>query len=562
MSSPINEEHLLAFARQIQTVETIPELLIAICDEVRRGTEYKTAWLSIADDDRRHFRIFDATSAEADRQARIRHLAPIPVEGDAFAQLVLDSDVPVIIEDARTDPRVNKAIARAMGNVTIVNVPMRLLAEQIGAISTGTFDDEGVRLPTEQELDYLEAIAYHSVVASARIKLMEQRQLAAEEKVQLERNMLQRQRLESLGVLAGGVAHDFNNLLTIILASSEILLEKESDPVKHKDLEVIIGATEKAAILTHRLLALGQKQTLRLISVDTGSLLANLEPLIRRAVPERIKVVIDQHPAPLSIHAEPSQIEQVIMNVCLNAADAMPGQGRLSIKTEPVYLDEKFIGAHPWAKAGHYALITIVDDGTGIEPEVKARLFEPFFTTKGPDKGSGLGLAVSYGIIQQHDGLIHVYSELGIGTTFKIYLPETNQGVELTTEDKQPNGLRGVERILVADDQADVLALEVRILESAGYSVVGVKNGQEAVDAFERQTFDLLLFDAVMPVKSGKQAHEEICALYGPVPTLFATGYGASEVTSHYLVGHDLKVISKPFAPNLLLELVREVLDA
>jgi CheY-like chemotaxis protein len=248
--------------------------------------------------------------------------------------------------------------------------------------------------------------------------------------------------------------------------------------------------------------------------------------------------------------------------LCLNARDAMPSGGRLTISSELVTLDGAFVAAHPWARHGHYVLLTVTDTGTGMSAATMERIFEPFYTTKGEGRGSGLGLAVCRGITEQHGGLLHVYSELGIGTTFKVYLPIASRGPRTTDAATPATSRAGTERVLVADDQAHVLRVVTRILTRAGYRVVGVSDGRAAVEAATREAFDLVMLDAVMPELGGREAFLQIRAARPDVRVLFASGYGAEELTARFLSDTDAPLLRKPFDPDTLLRAVRAVLDA
>jgi CheY-like chemotaxis protein len=259
---------------------------------------------------------------------------------------------------------------------------------------------------------------------------------------------------------------------------------------------------------------------------------------------------------------DPGQFEQVITNLCVNARDAMPGGGRLTIETEVVLINGEYQRQHPWARAGRYVLVSVSDTGGGMDEPTRRRAFEPFFTTKGDSGGTGLGLAMVDGTVRQHGGLVHLYSELGVGTTFKLYWPVAEQpatGVGAKLAGPVP---QGAETVLVAEDDPAVRNLTARILRTAGYSVLTAADGQEAVDVFRnnQDTIDLVLLDGVMPKKSGREVYEAILTLR-PTAVLFVSGYSAASLPAAFLADGDLKVLPKPYSPDLLLRRVRELLD-
>ncbi len=555
----LDDARLLAFAQRLQAASDVAELLRITGEEIFDVFGYRSAWIAVFDLDARVCRILAAAGA-ADRDIWAE-AAILPIDTDPYVSRLLVATGPEVVRDAQTDPNVNRAVVEHLGNRTIVNVPLRLLDQPFGMLGTGTFRDEGVRMPTDEELAYLTRLAGQIVVASARIVLLRQREDAARQRAELDRKLAQRQRLESLGQLAGGVAHDFNNLLTVITASASMLHEDEEDPARREELQVIRDAVARAAELTRRLLALGHRQPLMLAPADINATLDAAVTMLRRVIPADISIVLDAGADLPSMLAETSQIEQVLVNLCLNARDAMPGGGRLTIRSECTTLSAQFVEEHPWAREGRYVLVSVSDTGTGMAPEVAERVFEPFFTTKTEGRGTGLGLAVSRGIVEQHGGLIHLYSEVGIGTTFKLYLPTSERASAVERDARASAAPTGTERILVADDQPQVRRAIENILVRAGYRVVTVTNGKEAVAAAAREHFDLVLLDAVMPELGGRGAYEQLRAQRPDVRVLFASGYGADELTDRFLATTDVPLLRKPFDPSALLRAVRARID-
>ena len=369
------------------------------------------------------------------------------------------------------------------------------------------------------------------------------------------------QKLEALGQLAGGVAHDFNNLLVAIMGNIQIASDKESDAERGQFLNEALSACSRAAELTKQLLAFGRRQHIHEHPLDVHMLLDDTLRLLRRLVPETITIeLLKGHKLP-RVLGDRGQLEQVIVNLCINARDAMPAGGRLVLETEQVVINGKFRDTHPWARPGRYVLISVSDTGTGIPPEHLDRIFEPFFTTK--EMGTGLGLSSAYGIVKQHGGLLHVYSEPNNGTTFKVYLPVAERdAAEVGPKIEEP--VRGgAETILLAEDETAVRRVVKLILSEAGYAVIEAANGAIAVELFKAKAsqIDLVLLDAVMPEKSGSQAAAEIHAIRPDVALVLSSGY-SDVLASDPTAAADLAFLAKPYEPDTLLRVVRRTLDA
>jgi PAS domain S-box-containing protein len=380
----------------------------------------------------------------------------------------------------------------------------------------------------------------------------------------LEDQLKQAQKMEVVGRLAGGVAHDFNNILTAIIGYADFVLEglKEDDPLRPY-AEQILSSSERAASITQGLLAFSRKQILNPHPADLNDIIRRLGKLLLRFVGEDIELKTVLTNEPLIVMADTVQIEQVLMNLATNARDAMPDGGLLTIETEAVNIDSEYANSHLFAKAGRYACVSVSDKGAGMDDNTRANIFEPFFTTKGVGKGVGLGLAIVYGIIKQHEGDINVYSELGKGTTFRIYLPLISSRVEEKKQEESPAPKGGTETILVAEDNAEVRDLIKAVLERAGYRVLEASDGKEAVQKFmeNRDTVQLLLFDVTMPRKDGKQAYKEIKGISPLIRAVLMSGYTAEFVDKKGLLEIGIDFVSKPVRPAELLRKIREVLD-
>jgi two-component system cell cycle sensor histidine kinase/response regulator CckA len=388
-----------------------------------------------------------------------------------------------------------------------------------------------------------------------------ERRQAEEAQAKLEEQLRQAQKMESVGRLAGGVAHDFNNLLTVIQGHCELMQVQmsDADPLL-KELGQIRHAGERAATLTRQLLAFSRKQILAPVVLDLNSLVANLRGMLERLIGEDITLTTVLQPELWSVTADPGQIEQVIMNLALNARDAMPGGGRLTIETRNVHLDDTYAQTHAEA----CVMLAVTDTGLGMDEPTRVRIFEPFFTTKEPGKGTGLGLATVYGIVKQSGGDILVYSEPGQGTTFKIYLPANEMQPEgPVTPKTQPVSRGGDEIILLVEDEDMVRDLVRTVLQSAGYTVLEARQGGEALSLAGRHegTIDLLVTDLVMPGMSGRELAEQLKVLRPHMKVLFMSGYTDDTVIQQGVLLAEAEFISKPFSPSILASRVREMLD-
>ena len=380
------------------------------------------------------------------------------------------------------------------------------------------------------------------------------------ERKQLESDLRQVQKLDGIGQLAGGVAHDFNNLLTVIAGRSHLAL-KDLPPghAVRRHVELIQTTTERAAALTRQLLAFSRKQVLEPKVLDVNAVVTGLAPMLRRLIGEDIE--LNEAPAGGlgAVKADPSQLEQVIMNLVVNARDAMPGGGKLTIETANVELDESYVRHHPGATVGRFVMLAVTDTGHGMDVAVRARLFEPFFTTKEPGKGTGLGLATVFGIVKQSGGSIGVYSELGHGTTFKVYLPRVDEAVDRVSGGAAAAAARGSETILLVEDEDEVRALGLETLEGQGYAVIAAGGPAEAVGLAEAHEgpIHLLLTDVVMPQASGRKLAEQLAPGHRGLRVLYMSGY----IVRHGVLQEGAAFLQKPFTPAGLLAKVREVLD-
>ncbi|HKV34953.1 MAG TPA: ATP-binding protein [Pyrinomonadaceae bacterium] len=382
-----------------------------------------------------------------------------------------------------------------------------------------------------------------------------------------ERQLIQSQKLEAVGRLAGGISHDFNNLLTVILGYSDITLRQFSQehPLR-RNLEEIVRASERAAALTRQLLAFSRKQVMQPKVFGVNSVVIELEKMLRRMIGEDIELRVSLHPDLGNIKADPAQLEQVIMNLVVNARDAMPKGGKLTIETSNVYLDHTYATEHVSVQPGNYVMLAISDTGCGMDKETRQHIFEPFFTTKAQGKGTGLGLSTVYGIVKQSGGNIWVYSEEDRGTTFKIYFPQvTAEAEEYRRATPRIEAPRGSETILLVEDADWVRKLARQVLERAGYRVVEASGADEAISIIEAShngtTVDLVLTDVIMPGMSGNDMSKQLLAMRPGLPVLYMSGYTDDAIVQHGVLEPGINFIQKPFSPDALALKVREVLD-
>jgi signal transduction histidine kinase/two-component SAPR family response regulator len=381
----------------------------------------------------------------------------------------------------------------------------------------------------------------------------------------LEDQLLQAQKMEAVGQLAGGVAHDFNNLLTVIMSYSSMLLADgapgDSD---RSDIQAISDAAARAAALTRQLLAFSRKQVLQLQAVNVNAIVTDVEKMLRRLIGEDISLSTHLDPHLALINADPGQLEQVLLNLAVNARDAMPDGGSLSLTTHNADLSEELGDRHLGAAPGKYIMIAVTDTGTGMTREVQQRLFEPFYTTKGAGKGTGLGLATVHGIVKQLGGDVYVYSELGHGTTFKVYFPHLTTIPELVVTNVEPREApRGSETILLAEDDDALRSLGARVLGAFGYNVLVARTGGDALRIVAEHVgpIDLVATDVVMPEMSGSQLVEKVLKARPGVRVLFMSGYTDDEVMRRGVIDGQTAFLQKPFTPDMLAHKVRAVLD-
>lgn len=386
------------------------------------------------------------------------------------------------------------------------------------------------------------------------------------EQSRLEVMLLQAQKMEALGKLAAGIAHDFNNINMVVLGTVERLQRRvPAGDATHEELTTIRRASKRAAELTRGLLAFARKQVLRKRRVDLAGVVGEMLPMLRRLVPESIRIEFDPGQESLVVDADVGQIEQVVVNLCVNARDAMPTGGMLRLRTTRRLLDADYLSVRPWAPKGWYARLEVRDTGCGMTAETMSHILEPFFTTKGPERGTGLGLASVYGIIKQHGGVLDFSSEVGAGSTFEVYLPLQSGAAGTVREASGPRApVRGSERILLVEDQADLRQLECSVLTELGYTVTAAGDGAEALQIVEREPtgFDLVVTDLVMPGVGGVDLFRRLAESGSRIPFLFVSGYPEEAAGEDLPRGPNAAYLSKPCSIEELAAKIRELLQA
>jgi two-component system, cell cycle sensor histidine kinase and response regulator CckA len=381
---------------------------------------------------------------------------------------------------------------------------------------------------------------------------------------QLQDHLAESQRMESIGQLAGGIAHDFNNILVAIMGSVEFALKTlPARAPERNELEVIARMADKAAALTRALLAFARRQVIEPVDLNLNQVIREFLPLLERIIPENITVDFIEGHELGTIRADRRQVEQVLMNLCINGRDALSHGGLITIETENVVINGSYLKSHPWARPGRYVLLSVSDSGVGMPKDVLPHVFEPFFSTKAPDVGSGLGLSTAYGIIQQHEGMIRAYSEAGEGTTIKVYLPIVSRRAARVGTKIEPPVMPGHETILVVEDEREVRMVLVEALLRLGYRVLEAENGADALAHLKEdaEEVDLVITDVIMPMMGGKELFESVRAMGRPCRFLFSSGYTENLVHEGFVKKENFDFLPKPYGIDALARKVREVLD-
>jgi PAS domain S-box-containing protein len=542
-----------ALADSVTLAEAMPKILRALCETLgwARGAlwtvDHKANVL------RCHEVWHDPSVEMAQFETASRELTFAP--GVGLPGRVWADGKPAWIPDVVQDKNFPRTPIAAKENLYgALAIPIEAGSRVLGVME---FFSKAIREPDPELLAMMATV-------SSQIGQFIERKRVEEALGESEEQLRQSQKLEAIGQLAGGVAHDFNNLLTVIGGYSSILLGKLPQDSPHRSsIEEIKKANDRASALTRQLLAFSRKQILQPKVLDLNTVVTDLEKMVRRLIGEDIDLLTITSPVLGRVKADPGQIEQVLLNLIVNARDAMPKGGKLTIETRNVVHSEEYAQRHA-ALPGPYVMLAVSDTGRGMDATTQPRVFEPFFTTKGSGKGTGLGLATVYGIVKQSGGNIRVYSEVGRGSTFKVYLPRVDEAVDGEEEVISRSVPQGTEMVLLVEDEDQVRSILKHILEGQGYQVLSASNGEEALSISQdlERDIKLMITDVVMPQMSGRELAERVLAVRPNLPVLFMSGYTDDAIVRHGLLEEKLNFMQKPFDSATVARKVREVLDS
>jgi len=536
----------LKLSRALHGVRTLEELVDRVRTAVSESTRYDRAYLHLLHPDGKTFEVVGWVLP--DMQLVRQRMATIDMSRDALLQRISRATEPIVIPDLRLDPDADQTQVEFFGNRTSIVVPMFDADHQIGPLVVPTYADQGVLPPTDDELEFIIQVASLVAVVIGRLR-------AEESHRKLEEAAAASERMSALGRMAGEVAHDVNNVLFTILCNLEFIeVELGAHPVKPLLTEAQDAAL-RAGQFMRQLLAYARGQVLEMKRIEPAVLLRSVADMIRPLLSGSVELRLEIGEELGVVLGDRSELERVFLNLAINARDALHGQGQITLEAKAVTANGEYV-AMPELAPGNYLVISVSDNGEGMTRETRERIFEPFFSTKGAERGTGLGLSVVEGIVRQHHGYVHVYSELGLGTTFKVYLPrdaaargpETAPPVPLAT-------LHGGEVILVVDDDEPVRRTLLRILQGAGCIVHLVGSSAEALAVLRRTPIDLLLTDVVLGASDGVQLAREARQHLPELKVLFMTGYARGKLNEL-----SLPHLSKPFAAGELLTRIRQTL--
>ena len=546
---------LLDVTREVSRIQPLPTLLQRVATTCGELLETDSVGIRLVEGD-------ELVVAYTSGGARDVMATPRLKIGESLSGLVAATGQTLQLTEPGRDPRLAPAHREAMvrlGYRGLLAVPIRIGARIAGVLSVQTRRPEGF---ADEDVAIVSAFAEQVGVALHNSHLYAELQHAYEQVSRTQDQLVQAQKMEAVGRLAGGIAHDFNNLLTIVTGQTHLL--RRCVPAEASDgIDRIEMATDRAAELVRQLLAFSRKQVMQPVVLDPNAVVTALASMLQPTIGEDIELTVRLEPALGRVRVDPSQLEQVLMNLAVNARDAMPGGGQLTFETANVVLDASYAAEHRDVQPGPYVMLAVTDTGVGMDAETRRRLFEPFFTTKENGKGTGLGLATVYGVVRQSGGHVWVYSEVGHGTTFKIYLPAVCAELEPRPRtDADAERPPGTETVLVVEDEDEVRRLLCRTLRECGYTVLDAARPQEALTLVEANRIDLLVTDVVMPQMSGRVLADLLTDAIPALRVLFVSGYAEQAVFQHGMVRGQWPYLAKPFSPDQLARAVRRALDA
>lgn len=557
----MRSRHLLAWSAQLQRAEDYPSIAATTIEEVRTQTGYKAAWSMISPmNDGEDWRfLFISGKKDAAEYPTMR------TEDDPLLRACMSSNSVQIVEDARRDPRANQEIVARTGIRTMINVPMHLVDRCLGVFGAGTHDQDGVRMPTDAEREYLVGMGSHLTLAISRIRLLEERQRDAKQRAKIERQVYATQKLESLGLLAGGIAHDFNNILVAIMGNADLALidHAEGRPVQAY-LEQIVDSSRRAAELCSQMLAFSGGGHSERVRLDLNELVMGMAKLLGVSISKNASFKMRCAEDLPEFSGDATQLRQVIMNLITNASDALGADGgTITVETGRIVLSPELrdrLALSENLPEREYLFLCVRDNGCGMDGPTRARIFDPFFTTK--SAGRGLGLAAVLGIMRSHKGAVQVRSEPGRGSAVTIFLPpSTAAHAAAETHDAVTVESAGG-RILVIDDEKEVRAVARAMLESAGYEVLEAADGPLGLDLFREhfREIDLLLIDMTMPRMNGVELFEEARRIDPEIRAVLSSGYSESFARQDLREQGLGAFVAKPYDRKLLLSKVSQVL--
>lgn len=537
---------LLKLSRALHRVRTLEDLLDRVRTAITESTRYNRAYVHLIHPDGKTFEIVGWVLPNMDLVRQ--RLSTIDVSRDKLLQRAYHATEPIIIPDMRLDPDADQAQVEFFGVRTTICVPMFDGDSRIGPLVVPTYADQGVMPPTDEEFEFIVQVASLMVVVIGRLRTEESHR-------KLEEAAATNERMSALGRMAGEVAHDVNNVLFTILCN----LEFAEQELGQHSVTPLLSEARDAALRTgefmRQLLAYSRGQALEMQQIDPTELLHSVSEMMQSLLPKQVQLRLEIDPGVGSIMGDRSQLERVFLNLAVNARDALSNEGKITIEARPLSATGEYV-ALPELAPGNYLVISVSDDGAGMSREVQARIFEPFFSTKAVDRGTGLGLAVVEGIVRQHRGHVQVQSELGLGTTFKVYLPRDSAAVTPAAEPAPPLAtLRGDEMLLVVDDDEAVRWTLRRILRGSGCMAKLCGSASEALEFLHTTKADLLLTDVVLGKSDGLQLARDARRIQPNLKVLFMTGYARGKLDEL-----SLPHLSKPFAAGELLTRIRQAL--